>query len=388
MNPELMREILDFFNIRLFFENNSLLKLAVISGIVVALLIAARIICVFIRKHVEHLAKRNYERAVKQKGEQEAEQVMDDYLFNKVMRHARHFLYVAILFWGFREIDFGLANYLVPVIFIGALIWVAINFLTAFIPFNLDLYLRRQGTTLSKSQARSLMPVIKGLVWALGLTILLDNIGFHVSAILASLGIAGVAAGLAGQAILSDFFSYLVILLDKPFRIGDFVVLSSGKSGEVVYLGPKNTRLLSLNNNVIICANSEMTKGVLENQGSVKEREVILDVGVAFTVPMDIVRKVTGLMKEVVESFPQCVFERASMTDFGTANYIFQLIYRVKLQPGGLTAFMETQTAVNLALTQRMNNAQMGGAYPTQSIIISQTPAPAPEEDEKKDKAA
>lgn len=387
MDPELVREVLEFFNIRLFFENNSLLKLGILTGMVAGLLLVAKIACAFIRKHVARLAKRSYEKNTREKKGGESQKIMDDALFVKVMLHLRHFIYVAILFWGFNEIDFGFANKFVPIIFTGALIWVGINFLLAFIPFNLDLYFRKHGTTLSTSQSRSLMPIIKGLIWALGLTVLLDNIGFHVSAILASLGIAGVAAGLAGQAILSDFFSYLVILLDKPFKIGDFVVLSSGKSGEVIYLGPKNTRLLSLNNNVIICANSEMTKGVLENQGSVKEREVIVDVGVAYTVPMEKVKKVPALLKEIVESFPQCVFERACMNNFGSANYNFQLIYRVKPQPGGLVAFMETQTAVNLAFTKRMGDEQINGAYPTQSVLLTETPPPAPQPAPKPEKS-
>ena len=373
MNQEIIREILEVFNLRLFFENNSLLKLGFLAGIVAVMLLVATLACEFFRKHVLKLAQHDYEKNVHDSKGKNVEKGMDPDLFNKLMTHLRHFLYVAIAFWGVWEIDLGPANNLVPIFFTGALIWIAINFFLVFIPFNLDLYLRRHGTDLSNSQARALMPIIKGLIWAIGLTILLDNIGFHVSAILASLGIAGVAAGLAGQAILSDFFSYLVILLDKPFKIGDFVVLSNGKSGEVVYLGPKNTRLLSLNNNMIICANSEMTKGVLENQGDISRREVIVDVGVAYTVPMEKVRKVPDLLKEIIESFPQCVFERACMNQFGSANYIFQLIYRVAPQQGGLAAFMQTQTAVNLALTQRMNEEEINGAYPTQSLILSQS---------------
>ena len=225
------------------------------------------------------------------------------------------------------------------------------------------------------------MPIIQGLIWAIGLTFLLDNVGLHVSTIIAGLGIVGVAVGLAGQAILSDFFSYIVILLDKPFQVGDFLELSDGKSGSVEYIGPKTTRLLSLDGDTIVCANASLTRGILVNMGNIREREVILEIGVAYATPMPVVRKLPEYLMEVVNSFPQCRYERACMLKFGSANYLFQLIYKVSPQPGGLNAFMDAQSNVNLAIQEMLNNRKIAGAYPTETILLNNvTPPPTPPE--------
>lgn len=369
-----LRAWLDFFHIRTFFHNNSPFKLIVIFGLIALLAIGAKFICAFFKKRVEKSVRDKFEDDIKKAPDKSKVQAsMDKDIFEKLMHRVVHLAYALIIYWGLHQINFGpLINTMIVLLFTILCIWIGINFFTTFVPFNLDIYLRRHGTTLSTSQARSLLPIIKGIIWAIGLTILLDNIGVHVSTLIAGLGIVGVAVGLAGQAILSDFFSYIVILMDKPFKIGDFVVLGNGKSGEVIYMGPKTTRLLSLDNNIIVCANTEMTKGILENQGDVKSREVIIEVGVSFNVEMDKVRRVPEILREVVDSFPQCVFERACMTQFGSANYLFQLIYHVKPQKGGLTDFMNTQTEVNLALTNRLNNASIPGAYPTQTILLTQ----------------
>ncbi len=387
-----LRAWLQFLEIRQFLQNNNPMKLIIILAIVCVMAIIARFLCGFLRKRIEKLAEVK-SASVKVTGENEKKaspQIMDKAQFEQVMRDAGRLLTILIVFWGFRQIDFGAGfNSFVLILFMALSTLMAIKFVNSFVPFNIDLYFRRRGSTLQTSQSRSLMPIIKGLIWAIGLTFMLDNIGFHVSTIIAGLGIVGVAVGLAGQAILSDFFSYIVILLDKPFRIGDFVVLSNGKSGEVVYIGPKNVRLRSLENNLIVCANTEMTKGMLINQGSVELREVVVEVGVAYTVPIDHVRKVPEILREVVESFPQCEFERAAMTTFGTANYIFQLIYHVKPQPGGLVDFMKTQTDVNLAFTEKLNSQQLNGAYPTQSIQITNVTPPVPQQPQKdQEKAA
>lgn len=339
---------------------------------------AIKLICSFARRKIEKLNLAGKKRVkAASDAEEKVISAMDDNLFEKVIKDVKQFLYLLVALWGFRSIhlDSYYFNLVTEIFYIlcGA---VGIKFFSDFIPFNIDLYLRKRGSTLNSSQIRSLLPIIQGVVWTTGFTVLLDNVGVHVSTIIAGLGVIGVAVGLAGQAILADFFSYIVILLDKPFQIGDFVVLSNGKSGQIIYIGPKTTRLLSLNGNVIVCANTEMTKGILENQGAISHREVEVEIGVAYTVPMETVRKVPEVLKEVINSFPQCKFERACMLKFGTVNYIFQLIYHVAPQPGGLLDFMNTQSEVNLAFTDRMNKEGMVGALPTESIILTQANAP------------
>lgn len=374
-----LKYFIEYFDLESFIANNHPLKLLTILGIMVVLMIGAYFLCELIRKKIIKYALGRKRKDITGEARKEAlEESLDEELFTNVMKSARILLYLLILGWAMHQVTIGpIYSTAVNLIFTTLCTLAAIKFITSIIPFQMDVYFRRHGSTLKNTQARSLLPIIQGIIWAVGGTFLLDNIGLHVSTIVAGLGIMGVAVGLAGQAILKDFFSYIVILVDKPFQVGDFVELSNGKSGSVEYVGPKTTRLLSLDGDTIVCANAEMTTGVLVNQGSIKVREVELELAIAYSNPMPIVRKFPEMVKAIVDSFPQCRYERCCMLTFGTANYIFQLIYHVSPQPGGLNAFMETRQEVNLAIQEMLNEKNIPGAYPTQTILLTNvTPKP------------
>ena len=250
--------------------------------------------------------------------------------------------------------------------------------LTASLPFVLDLYMRAHGATLKNSRSRALMPVLKGLIWALGLTFLLDNLGFQVSTLLAGLGIMGVAVGLAGQAILADFFSYLVILLDHPFRIGDYVELGDGRAGGVEYMGPKTTHLRSLTDDLVVCANSEMTRGTLTNLGNVYERQVIVTISVEYSTPPATLRAIPDMLRQVVNQVPHCFFDRACMLSFGDSGLNFELLYFVRGMENDIRGFMNTRSAVNIAILDRFNQEGIGIPYNTTHVLLTEEPNPAP----------
>lgn len=377
MNEETLREIVEFFNLRDFFHDNSPLRLALVFGITLALLICARFLFGFAQSRIEKLVHARFAARTRD-GNDKNLPLMDFDLFKKVSRNSRRVFYLIIIYWGLSRLNIGPAYIeFIKIIFVTLCIWASIAFFTALIPFAIDLYLRRRGSTLPTSQSRSLMPIIKGIIWAIGITFWLDNLGFHVSTIIAGLGIAGVAVGLAGQAILADFFSYIVILLDKPFRIGDFVVLSDGKSGAVEYMGPKTTHLRNLENNLIVCANSEMTKGILVNEGSIAERETVCEIGVAYETPVETLKGLPNLLKEIVESNPECEFERACLTNFADSSLTYQLIYRVHSRRGGLLDFMETRSNINVAILERFEKEGINISYPTEHVLFTNLdPAP------------
>ena len=375
MNPETWKILLEYFNYRQFLHQNPPLTLACIFGIVCLGLAAVRVLWPWGERKFEAFMERKYQLGGDggAKGAQGAVRLMDFSMYERVMLHLKRFVYVGIVAWGAHMLVLApvYANALNAIFNIICTV-IAIAFVAAFVPFNLDLYMRRHGETLKTSQTRSLMPFITGLIWALGLTFLLDNLGFKVSSIVAGLGIMGVAVGLAGKAILEDFFSYIVILLDKPFRIGDHVELKSGKAGDVEYMGPKTTHLRSLEGDLIVCANSEMTSNTIVNLGSVSERPVVLELGVAFEMPLDVVKRVPDMLREAVEAFPTCSFDRACMLSFGSANYMFQLIYVVH-EPD-IKRFQMTRSEVNLAIQQKLNDEHVLGAYPTTHMFMTDQP--------------
>lgn len=367
----------EYFDLRAFIANNSPTRLLILACVVALLMLAAYIICRLLKKNVIRYALKH------KTGKSQADSMparIDKDDFARLMGSALMLCFMLIWGWGLRQLVIGpIYNTAIDLIFTTLCTIVAIRFLTILVPFYMDTYMRAHGRSLRDSQARSLLPIINGVICAIGATFLLDNLGLHVSTIIAGLGIVGVAVGMAGQTIIKDFFGYIVILLDRPFKVGDFVVLADGKSGSIVYVGPKTTRLMSLEGDIIVCPNSQITSTVIVNQGDIREREVEIVLGIAYSNPMPVVRKFPDMIREVVNSFPQCRFERCCMTSFGTANYLFQLIYKVSAVEGDLTAFMNTQMEVNLAIQERENQEKIAGAYPTQTILLTDmTPKPGP----------
>lgn len=370
MDAHTIARLLEYFNIREFFQNNSLIRIAIIWGIVVILMIIAKFGCSIFQKKLEkYVGSKSLQNAAREKGPLDR---MDFGLFERVIRDLRHLLYLLSIYWGLARMIVGPGyDTAIKLLFTILCIWATIEFFVAFVPFNIDLYLRRRGSTLLTSKSRSLMPIIKGLIWAIGLTFLLDNLGFHVSTIIAGLGIVGVAVGLAGQAILADFFSYIVILLDKPFRIGDFVELGDGKRGEVEYMGPKTTHLRSLEDDLIVCANSEMTKGILVNQGSITEREVLLPVGVSYETSISDLKRLPDIFKEVIQSVPQCRFDRACLLSFGNSNLQYQILYFVSGTKENIREYMNIQSEINIAILERFDKEGINMAFPTEHVLFT-----------------
>ena len=377
MTLAMLEEYLEYFDLKQFFHNNPPLRLLIIVGIMCAMFVAAHFLCRLFEKRLERYLGERAQNGSKGESVQ-ATPPIDFEMFERVMKDTRRILNLLIVYWGLSRLEVNIIYAeTIRIIFTAVCIWAAIEFFLSFVPFNIDIYLRRRDLTLQTSQSRSLMPIIKGVIWALGLTFLLDNLGLHVSTIIAGLGIVGVAVGLAGQAILADFFSYIVILLDKPFKIGDYVELTDGRAGDVEYMGPKTTHLRNLNDDLIICANSEMTKGVLINQGSIHERIVITQIGVEYSTPIEKLKNMSDLLREVVSSFPQCSFDRACLLNFGASSLQYQLIYLVSEQRGGIKAFMNTRSQVNVAILERFNKEGISMPYNTEHILLTNLDAPA-----------
>ncbi|MCM8799712.1 MAG: mechanosensitive ion channel family protein, partial [Candidatus Omnitrophica bacterium] len=113
-------------------------------------------------------------------------------------------------------------------------------------------YLKKQGgDVILEKSLYGMMIVIKLTIWIGAIIFLLDNLGFKVSTVVAGLGIGGVAVALAAQTILKDLFSYFCIIFDKPFKVGDFIIVDDFM-GTVEHIGIKTTRIRSLNGEVLI----------------------------------------------------------------------------------------------------------------------------------------
>lgn len=197
----------------------------------------------------------------------------------------------------------------------------------------------------------------------------LDNIpGVEITTLVASLGIGGIAVALAVQNILSDLFASLSIALDKPFVLGDFIVLDD-LAGTVDQIGLRSTRLRSLAGEQLIISNTDLLSGRIHNYKRMQERRIVFSLGVLYETPAAKLRAIPALIRGIVEAQEQTRFDRAHFKSLDDFALTFEVVYYV-LTPNYNT-YMDTQQAINLMIFERFAAAGIGFAYPTQTIYAA-----------------
>lgn len=227
----------------------------------------------------------------------------------------------------------------------------------------------RESARRSNSAALSSFGAIAFLarvtLWAVVALVAFDNLGINVSALVAGLGIGGIAIGLALQNILGDLFASLSIVLDKPFVVGDFIVADTFM-GTVENIGVKTTRVRSLDGELLVFANGDLTKSRLRNYRDQAERRVQFGFGVIPGTPPGQLEAVAALLRGIVEKQPKVRFDRAHFKAIGAASLDFEVVYFV-LTPDYNT-YMDTQQAINLAILRALGEQGIDLALPNRSL--------------------
>ncbi|MBN1825402.1 MAG: mechanosensitive ion channel family protein [Candidatus Eisenbacteria bacterium] len=204
------------------------------------------------------------------------------------------------------------------------------------------------------------------ILFSITLLLVLDNIpGVQVTTLIASLGIGGIAVALAVQNILSDLFASLSIALDKPFVIGDFIIVGE-QMGTVEKTGLKTTRVRSLSGEQLVFSNTDLLSSRIRNFKRMSERRVLFGFGVIYGTPADKLRAIPGMVREIVEARQGVRFDRAHFKAFGESSLDFEIVYYM-LTPD-YNAYMDTQQAINLALFERFTREGIDFAFPTRTL--------------------
>jgi len=229
---------------------------------------------------------------------------------------------------------------------------------------------KEENGELKVKQLRGITIVINVCVWAVGLVILFDNLGYNVTAIITGLGIGGIAVALAAQNILGDLFNYFVIFFDRPFEVGDFIVIDD-KRGTVEYIGLKSTRIKSLSGEQIIISNTNLTNARIHNFKRLEQRRIVFTIGIVYETPLEKVQAVSPLLRKIIEEQPNTTFDRAHFASFGDFSLNFEVVYFVLSKE--YTDYMDIQQAINLRIMEEFNQRGIGFAYPTQKILMDAT---------------
>lgn len=210
-------------------------------------------------------------------------------------------------------------------------------------------------------------------VWSILLLLALDNFGVNITALVAGLGVGGIAVALAVQNILGDLFASLSIVLDKPFVLGDFLIIDD-YLGSVEYIGLKTTRLRSLSGEQLVFSNGDLLKSRIRNYGRMYERRVAFSIGVTYQTPREKLRSIPTILREAVEANAMTRFDRSHFKTYGAYSIDFETVYYVLDPTYGV--YMDIQQAINLHIHERFEKEGIEFAYPTQTVHLKGSQAP------------
>lgn len=214
---------------------------------------------------------------------------------------------------------------------------------------------------------RFLSKAIKVLAWVFGFLFLISSFGYNISSLIAGLGIGGLAVALAVQNILGDLISCISIYLDKPFEVGDYVVVGQ-QMGTVKSIGIKTTRITSLQGEEIVMSNKYLTETDINNYGKMKKRRVIVPLGVTYDTPLKKMKEIPEGLKQIVESVQDTTFDRAHFKGFGSSSKDYELVFFVESKD--YYTYMDRLEDVNLKIQEYFQKKKIEFAYPTQTIHV------------------
>jgi small-conductance mechanosensitive channel len=210
------------------------------------------------------------------------------------------------------------------------------------------------------------------VIWSLILMFGLSAVGIEISALLAGLGVGGVAAALAAQSILGDVFSAVSIYSDRPFDIGDFVSFGEDR-GWVTGIGWRTTRLKSLGGELLIVPNSDMSGSRVHNFGRMERRRVAFDIGVVYRTTTEHMKMIPDLIQEVIDQTELATFDRSHFKHFGDFSLNFETVFYVEAKEYG--TYMEVQHHVMMGILERLRTEGIEFAFPTRSLYLEGMPA-------------
>lgn len=347
-----MNEILE----RTYFQNSVQDYLIALGTIVVGILLIMafkRIIVIRIRKLAE-----------------KTETNFDDYVIRSIERFGIPALFISVIYIGI--------NYLIlpargeNILHIATTVvvtYLVIRFLSSTILLLLESYVRRQSEGEEKvKQLGGIMLIINIIIWVIGLLFLFDNMGYDVTAMIAGLGIGGIAIALAAQNILGDLFNYFVIFFDRPFEVGDFIIIDE-KMGVVEYIGIKTTRIKSLSGEQLIFSNSDLTSSRIHNYKRMQRRRVVFKIGVIYQTSYEHMKKIPTVIKSIVEEQHPVEFDRAHFASYGDFSLNFETVYYVL--DSDYNKYMDVQQAINLRIFEEFQRIGIEFAYPTRTLYVT-----------------
>ena len=302
---------------------------------------------------------------------------IDDLGVDLIVRTRQYFLVVVAMYAASRLLVLpDNARGALQLVVVAAALLQAGRWGTGLIGFAVESYLRR--TAEADPGARATVQAVgyaaRFILWSLLLVTALAAFGIDITALVTGLGIGGIAIALAVQNILGDLFAALSIVLDKPFVVGDFIIVDA-TMGTVEHVGLKTTRIRSLGGEQIIVSNGELLRSRIRNYKRMQQRRIVFQVDVTYDTRPELLEGVPSLIRSVVESQPLTRFDRSHLMTLAESALRFETVYWVL--DADFNKYADIQHTINLELIRRFASQGIAFAFPSRTIYTKDPQTPA-----------
>lgn len=212
--------------------------------------------------------------------------------------------------------------------------------------------------------------VARALIWAVVVLLALDNLGVNITALVAGLGIGGIAIALAVQTLLGDLLASLSITFDKPFAVGDSLNIDN-LTGKVEHIGIRSTRLRSVDGEQIIISNADLLKSRVRNFGRMGERRGVIAIGISYDTPTDKVRRAAAILEAAIRAQRSVRFERCYLKELGATSINFEAVFFVA--DGNFDTLAKAQQDINFQVLTGFEAEGIQFSTPAQKFLVSST---------------
>ncbi len=217
----------------------------------------------------------------------------------------------------------------------------------------------------------NIIPLVKTIaswiIWSIAFVFTLNNLGINVTSLIAGLGVGGLAIAFALQNVLQDVFSSISIYLDRPFQIGDFIVIGND-SGTVKKIGIKSTRLETLQGEELVISNKELTDARVANFKRMKKRRVKFKIGVEYNTPLSKLKKIPKIIEKIIKNTENVELNRVHFTEFGDFALIYEIV--VFINSKDYMVYKDVQQKINFKILEEFEKEKISMAFPTQTIYL------------------
>jgi len=345
---------MEFFSKHFYY--NTIGEWLISAGVVLATVIAAKLIYWLLKNVIKKFTSKS-------------KMTLDDLLLEALQQPVIFGMVVFGIWYSLQLLNFpgfidDLINKAYFFLIIINITWFIARIVTALIDEYLVPIVERSESDLDDQLLPILRKTLKGLIWIVGTVVALNNIGFDVGAVLAGLGIGGLALAMAAKDTVSNVFGGLMIFTDKPFKIKERIVID-GFDGVVEEIGIRSTRLRTLAGRLVTIPNAKFTDGIVENISEEPTRKVVLNLGLTYDTTPEKMELAMQILKEINLANPHTL-ENAliSFNAFGDFSLGILFIYYIKKGED----ILGVQTEMNMEILKQFNANGLEFAFPTQSI--------------------